>query len=127
MNNMKNTTKKKQTKKVAKPAYVVDLTGVSGEFDASLRIALCKYENKIGDFNSSNIYALKQYAKMLSMTYAINNLINRNELTLIGCGVFYSFPIDTADLVVTGVKIVETNKKKPNIFKRFWNWITRKK
>jgi DNA-binding Lrp family transcriptional regulator len=52
-----NPKQEKKTTKVAKPKYVVDLTGVTGEYDTMLRFALCKYENKANTKN--DLWVLK--------------------------------------------------------------------
>ena len=113
---------KKKKKKVAKPAYVVDLTNVKGEFETTLRFALCKYENNINNFTVSDMCALRTYAKILSLAYAIMELANSKNLYVIGCGTMF-----VTEAVNCSLKNVEVKKKKPNIFKRFWNWLTHKK
>lgn len=123
MKTTKNTTSK-QTKKTVKPAYIVDLVGVDSEYDVALRFALCKYENNVSNFTTSDINAIKEYIKYLSMTYALAQLINAQEVYVLGCGV--SFVTEKIGHQITECKI-RLREKKPNIFKRFWNWITRKK
>lgn len=123
MKTTKNTTSK-QTKKTVKPAYVVDLVGVDSEYDAALRIALCKYENNAGNFTTSDINIIKEYIKFLSMAYTLTELINAQEVYILGCG--HVFVTEKIGSPVAEFKVM-IEEKRPNIFKRFWDWITRKK
>lgn len=123
MKTTKNTTSK-QTKKTVKPAYVVDLVGVDSEYDAALRIALCKYENNACNFTTSDINIIKEYIKFLSMTYTLTELINAQEVYILGCG--HVFVTEKIGSPVAEFKVM-IEEKRPNIFKRFWDWITRKK
>ena len=118
-------TNKNTSKKAFKPAYVVDLTGVQSKEEATLRFALCKYENKIDNFSASDIQALSDYIAALSTVIAVGELINDDHIWIIGCGSVYVTPSVDGTIVKTEVKLKPM--KKPNIFKRFWNWITRKK
>ena len=122
-----NPKQEKKTTKVAKPKYVVDLTDVTGEYDTMLRFALCKYDNNANTKN--DLWVLKEYVKDLCFTYTISKMINMPILTTFGCGtmfVFGPFLSSINDMCVEANLKVESTKK-PNIFKRFWNWITRKK
>ena len=122
-----NPKQEKKTTKVAKPKYVVDLTGVAGEYDTMLRFALCKYDNNANTKN--DLWVLKEYIKDLCLTYAVGKMTNMPFITTFGCGTMFIFDpflsIINDICVEANVKI--RNTKKPNIFKRFWNWITRKK
>lgn len=122
MKTVKNNTSKK-TKKAVKPAYTIDLTDVSSIEEAEIRIALTKYEAGV-ELNSANIVALKNYAKSLCMTYAISEMIKADRIYVLGAGV--AFVTERVDGPIVDID-VEVKEKKPNIFKRFWNWITRKK
>ena len=118
-------TNKNTSNKAFRPAYVVDLTGVQSEEGATLRFALCKYENKIDNFNVSDVQALSDYITALSAVIAVDKLINDDHIWIIGCGSVYVTPSIDCTIAKTEVKLKPM--KKPNIFKRFWNWITRKK
>lgn len=122
MKSVKNNTSKK-TKKIFKPLYTVDLTDISSVEEAEARIALAKYGAGT-NFNNANIIALESYAKSLCMSYAISELINADRVYVLGAGLAFATEHLDGHIVEMDVKIKE---KKPNIFKRFWNWITRKK
>lgn len=122
MKTVKNSTSKK-TKKAVKPTYTIDLTDVSSIEEAEIRIALTKYEAGV-ELNSANIVALKNYAKSLCMTYAISEMIKADRIYVLGAGVVFATKRIDGPIVDIDV---EVKKKKSNIFKRFWNWITRKK
>jgi hypothetical protein len=124
MKNIKNNTNNTRTKKVVKPAYVVNLVGATGEWDTTLRFALCKYENNIDDFTTGDVCAIMDYIKTLSMVCALNTLINSRRVYVLGCG--SCFTTDELNGTVTECRVA-VRQKKPSIFKRFWNWITRKK
>ena len=123
MKTTKNTTSK-QTKKTAKPAYIVDLVDVDSEYDAALKIALCKYENNVGNFTTSDINIIKEYIKFLSVAYTLTELINAQEVYILGCG--NAFVTEKIGRPIAEYRVT-IKEKRPNVFKRFWNWITRKK
>lgn len=124
MKNIKNNTNNTRTKKVVKPAYVVNLVGAAGEWDTTLRFALCKYENNIDDFTTSDVCATIDYINILSMVHALNTLSNSRRVYILGCGSY--FITDEVDGKIAEHKVT-IRQKKPSIFKRFWNWITCKK
>lgn len=125
MKSTKSNTSKKYTKKSFKPVYTVDLTNVTNEQEAALRFALSKYNANVSDFVlAQDIYALKAYIRNLSLVLAINEMVKGNRIYILGHGVSYMTEPINSD--ITDFK-VELKTKKPNIFKRFWNWITRKK
>lgn len=128
MKNTKETANKKQIKKIRRPKYVVNLVGACGELDATTRFALCKYDKHIDNFTNADISALKEYIKSLALSIVLNEMIQRDNITLIGCGIFYPFSTEClCGAEIAGAKIDLVEVKKPNIFKRFWNWLTRKK
>lgn len=125
MKSTKSNTSKKYTKKTFKPVYTVDLTNVANEQEVALRFALSKYNANVSDFVlAQDIYALKAYIRNLSLVLAINEMVKGNRIYILGHGVSYMTEPISND--ITDFK-VELKTKKPNIFKRFWNWITRKK
>ena len=125
MKNTKNSMSKTHTNKATKPTYIVNLIGATGEQDATLRFALCKYENNIDNFTTSDICAIKNYIEYLSMTYSLAKMISAQKVYIVGCGVvFATEPLENVRIEKC---LVRLKTSKPNIFKRFWNWITCKK
>lgn len=122
MKTVKNSTSKK-TKKAVKPTYTIDLTDVSSIEEAEIRIALTKYEAGV-ELNSANIAALENYIKSLCMLYAISEMVKADRVYVLGAGVVFATKRIDGPIVDIDVEVKE---KKSNIFKRFWNWITRKK
>lgn len=99
---------KKSVKKV-KPAFTVDMTDVESISEAYNEITAAKMSAGL------NIRPEQHMNMMLKMVKVFNKM-------------FYMLPKDHTT-VYDGLKnkIVEKVEKKPNVFKRFWNWITRKK
>lgn len=122
MKNIKNATNKKRVKSEFVPAYTVDLTNVTGENDARTQFALCKYKNNIDDLNAGDIQTLKEYIKSLALTFAFNELMKIKNLFILSDGTIIKEPA-----VLIGHIKEKVAQKKLNIFKRFWNWLTRKK
>ena len=90
----------KTTKKAAKPAYTVDLTDVQDAGDA---------------------YAAFGWAK-------INAYLTNSEIDAVAEEIAQSVAPKFFFCECTGeCPLCKKSAKKPNIFKRFWNWITRKK
>lgn len=105
---MKTTKNTKKVKKVAKPAFIVDITDCETATDVIVEIALAKVDAGI--------------AITVSELEAI--LFNEIEFAIEE----YENELKDEILVLTNIAMLQENKtpKKPNVFKRFWNWITRK-
>lgn len=121
MNTQKKNTKK-TAKKTVKPAYVIDITKAFDEYDTALEIAWTKLVNNTDDLTIDDLKMLVSFCHTLSALYIFNKIISSDNVMLAGSGL----------LAVTASKwdnicSLEEKKKKPNIFKRFWNWITCKK
>lgn len=100
---------KKSTKKVAKfiPAYVIDITDCYSIEETMFAIALAKLN-----------YALNEYEIKALVT---DMLEFTNELALLNAKKFTLANGEKVVISADGIKV-----KKPNIFRRFWNWVTRK-
>ena len=111
---MKKTTKK--TKKVTKPAFIVDLTNVTTPSELYAAFGLAKQDAKL-PITDDELMAIINVAVNTTIEVLLNEF---NEL-----------PHNDIE-IKNGEKLVFDEKgnfkvKKPNIFRRFWNWITRKK
>lgn len=117
---MKKTTKvtKKTIKKEFKPAYVVDLTNVKTAEDMVVAFAEAKMSTVLTEYEIDTLYSRIVTETFEVMDSMANSVINVKKAVVdISNG---------SSLVINkdGIKIEEP--KKPNIFKRFWNWLTRK-
>lgn len=118
---MKKDTKKvtKKTVKEFKPAFVVDLTNAESMTDVYVAFGLAKQEAglPISDTEFDAIIdktveiSVRELTKMSKEAFSkathIVNITGDEKLVFDADG---------------GFKV-----KKPNVFKRFWNWLTRKK
>ena len=100
---------KKSTKKVAKfiPAYVIDITNCYSIEETIFAIAVAKLN-----------YALNEYEMM---ALATDILEYAHEVALLNSKTFTLTNGEKVVISADGIKV-----KKPNIFRRFWNWVTRK-
>lgn len=98
----------KKTKKNELKVLTVDLSNIKNPTDAYKEFAIAKYN------------MLRNVERDIISAYTVD--LYYQALT----DAFYS---ELADECVERIKCAEQIKstKKPNIFKRFWNWITRKK
>ena len=110
----KETKTKKTTKKTVSPKFIVDLTKAESATDVYAQFALAKQEAGLPlsneEFNA--IMLIAGIVAVEDLGEAINNVSKSIEIK-------------------NGEKLVFDAKghftvKKPNIFRRFWNWITRK-
>lgn len=121
MKTVKNSTSKK-TKKAVKPAYIIDITEAESAEDILLVFAACKITTGADKLIPSEEDVLMKTAWLNTMTNAINELSKDNRIWVIGCNSVILTPCVDGPIAVKLKPM-----KKPNIFKRFWNWITRKK
>lgn len=121
---MKKTTKviKKTIKKEFKPAYTVDITDAVTPEDIILAFAWAKTSAVLNDAEIDAIVSDVMENTFAMMEATANSFLNVNKAV---------YDISNGASVIInkdGVRIEEPKPaKKPNIFKRFWNWITRKK
>ena len=93
-----------------KPAYVVDITDCNDERDVIVEFAKAKV--------SAGLPITKtEYSASVLAT--AQKVIDAVAIATKAATVF-------AETILNSVKNTEAEKK-PNVFKRFWNWITRKK
>ena len=104
------------TKKEKKPAFIVDLTNVETPADIFIQFGLAKQRAGLG-MTDAEFTALYERAIEFGIDTAVAGLmtIPHKEFSV----------KDGEKLILDGFGNVKI--KKPNIFKRFWNWITRKK
>jgi len=93
-----------------KPAYTVDITNCNDERDVIVEFAKAKVSAGLP------ITKTEYNASVLSIAQKI----------LDGVAVATKAAALFAETILNSVKNTEAEKK-PNVFKRFWNWITRKK
>lgn len=106
---MKTTKNTKKTIKSIKPAFTVDITNCETDIDVIIEIAIAKVD--------AGIAITREELETI--------IFNEVELALEE----YVEDIENEIVVLTDViemQEAKNNTKKPNIFKRFWNWITRK-
>ena len=112
---MKTIKTTKKTKKVAKPAFIVNLTKADSATEVYAQFALAKQEAGL-PISSEEFNAVMLVSAMVAID-ALGEAIDK---------VSKQIEIKNDEKLVFDAKghfIV----KKPNIFRRFWNWITRKK
>lgn len=110
---MKKTNKKNTIK------YIVDITNSFDEVDVILAFAKAKLENNIVP-NVVELNTMFDTLEYSIVEYIIHPLFNGGEYNCIAT-------INGNVVKGTAAKMdINTTKKKPNVFKRFWNWITRK-
>lgn len=111
---MKKTVKK--TEKVKKPAFIVNLTDAETPTDVLMQFGLAKHNAGMAMTDDELIAICKK----------------QSEVTVdILTAALLTAP-HTEYVVENGAKLIldefgNAKIKKPNIFKRFWRWITRKK
>ena len=107
---------KKVIKKTKKPQFVVDLTNVENPVQLYAKFGLAK--------NEAGLPMLKDELNAIML---VSGLVGAEALGEI----LSEIPCKSFE-IKNGEKLVFDDKgkfmvKKPNIFRRFWNWITRKK
>lgn len=111
---MKKTVKK--TEKVKKPAFIVDLTNVETPNDIYVQFGLAKQRAGLA-MTDDELIAIYTRAIEFGVDTAIAGLMTVPHKEYV---------------VENGAKLIldefgNAKIKKPNMFKRFWRWITRKK
>ncbi len=107
----------KKTTKTKKPLYTVDMVGmVGGDVkDVKYRILCAKADAGI---------VLTPAEKRFTAEYTLQTCAD-----VIFGDAYTAFRVGPTEFMrgrIVAINAVQKNKK-PNIFKRFWNWITRKK
>ena len=114
---MKTEKKTKSVKKSTskKPEYFVDLTDVKTPNDVYVEFALAKQKagKPLTDAELNTIVGYKIYKTVSAVKEAISELP------------YKEVNIEGDEKLVLDAK-GNISVKKPNIFRRFWNWITRK-
>lgn len=107
---------KNNTKKTVTPAFTVDITDcetvedlIIKIADAKLSVGLCISEKELEAILDEQIELVVE--ETIEQMFDGHNALILNE----------DGEIEHLDAVK-----VEVNKKRPNVLKRFWNWITRK-
>ena len=103
-------TTKKITKKIFKPAYIIDLTDCETEEDFLIEKAWAKYEAGL-DINTKEADALIDDA----IDVTIEEMFDGHNAAV----------IEGNTIIGLDAVKVEVEEKKP-WYKRFWNWLTRK-
>lgn len=117
---MKKTNKK--VTKTVKPAFIVDLTNVETPTELYAAFGLAKQDANL-PMTDDELIAIVNIA--VNTTFAaLQDVFNKLP--------FQEFDIIQEFDITNGEKLIFDEKgnikvKKPNIFRRFWNWITRKK
>jgi len=105
---MKKSNITKTAKKISKPLYTVDLTDIDNELDVHQAFAIARFEAGVG---------LSESDRCLVVDAIANQIVEDLSDTIENCGNF----------IITMRECVEEKEaKKPNIFRRFWNWVTGK-
>lgn len=123
----------KKTVKKFKPAYIVDLTDCEDWFDVRASFIEAKYEY------DKNLLTVEDWDFLFSLNTAVELEAFVDSVLSHGGTFVCSRDTDTNEHIiryigcstmraVIPVRVTENKPtKKPNVFKRFWNWITRKK
>lgn len=108
-----------KTNKKTKPMFVVDFTNISSVNEISAKIARAKVDagipltkNDLINVIESSIDDFVAELYDAGIIELAGNVISPKHVTIDFNGVFES---------------VKEEPKKPNVFKRFWNWVRRKK
>lgn len=112
---MKTKDIKKTAKRVKKPLYVIDITECESVEDIIYTTILTK-------INSDVEITDEELTTVVSILW--DNVIDR---MFNGASILYMHNDGLIERIYNNrVIVVKNTKKKPNVFKRFWNWITRK-
>ena len=112
---MKTKDIKKTAKRVKKPLYVIDITECESVEDIIYTTILTKINNDVEITDEE----LTTVASIL-----LDNIIDR---MFNGASILYMHNDGLIERIYNDrVTVVKKTKKKPSVFKRFWNWITRK-
>lgn len=104
-----------KTKKKFKPAFVVDLTYDKTAEELFEEIIMAKYENKL-PMSHYEIGKFAEYKAVQALDSFVEDMF---------CG-HNAVVFDGEDLVAMDAIKVEVKEKLP-WYKRFWNWLTRRK
>lgn len=121
----------KKINKVTKPVYTVDISSAETVYDVLTAFALVKFDNNVEltprEMDLVMIATLASSAVTLAKIYF--NVNPKSEALLIYRDLNVASMRKPTEGEVGYVlnSIKPKAEKKPNIFKRFWNWITRKK
>jgi len=125
---MKKNTIKKVTKTVKKkkfvPKFIVDFTLCDTITDVYYAMGVAKMFVDI-ELTETEINAILDTCKTDAL-YITSELVD-SEILIKNSKGFFVEPKIRETVVLKADEEVKIVKKKPNIFKRFWNWITRKK
>ena len=106
---------KKNTKKTVKPTYVVDLTDIEGPEDVTIEFIAAKVRAGISITDKEFMYTLG-YGAITAFEAVENFYFNHTTC------------IEDDKLAEKLLKEIKKSiTKKTPWYKRFWNWITRKK
>ena len=112
---MKTKDIKKTAKRVKKPLYVIDITECELVEGIIYTTILTKINNDIEITD-------EELTTVVSILW--DNVIDR---MFNGASILYMHNDGLIERIYNNrVIVVKNTKKKPNVFKRFWNWITRK-
>lgn len=119
----------KINKKVSKPVFKVDITWCSTEEDVLVAIADAKLDANVALTKEQFEAVIADEVRfalhvILNTAFTWNNAIvwENDGFRKMNLNKYHIENDEKFEITKNGVKI-----KKQNIFKRFWNWITRKK
>lgn len=116
---MKKIVKKNTKKVVFTPAYIIDLTKAETAEETIVAIATAKIGAICTD---TEIKAVLDTVIDVACDVAVECIFNDMQTRCVKVDMSNGTKVE---LSKEGMKVIEP--KKPNVFKRFWNWITRKK
>lgn len=109
----------KTTDKKTKPMFVVDFTNISNVNEISAKIARAKVDAGIPLTKDDLTNVIES-----SIDDFVAELFNAGIVELVG----NTITPKNVSIDFSGIfDCTECKPKKPNIFKRFWNWVRRKK
>lgn len=108
-------TETKKTKKAVKPQFIVDLTNIENPTELYAAFGLAKQSANL-PITDAELDAILGVTTILAMKLMADSMIQNSK----------AIEITGDEKLVFDVNGKYTIKK-PNIFRRFWNWITRKK
>lgn len=108
-------TETKKTKKAVKPQFIVNLTDVENPIGLYAAFGLAKQSANL-PITNAELDAIIAVTTNIAMKLMADSIVENSK----------SIEITGDEKLVFDVNGKYTIKK-PNIFRRFWNWITRKK
>lgn len=108
-------TETKKTKKAVKPQFIVDLTNVENPTELYAAFGLAKQSANL-PITNAELDAIIGVTTNIAMKLMADSIVENSR----------AIEITGDEKLVFDVNGKYTVKK-PNIFRRFWNWITRKK